>query len=123
MNRLPARVSGDARVARLLRDWYAPPGDAYWGTLEEKILATIAAAHREERAWALSLEPWVRVGLAAAGIAIAAASLVLLETRGTDAHAVYEAVIVTPQSYAAAVATAGAGARGREATLEYVISH
>ncbi|GAC1686823.1 MAG: hypothetical protein NVS9B3_05280 [Gemmatimonadaceae bacterium] len=123
MTRLPARLTGDARVARLLRSWYAPPGDAYWETLEEKILTSLAQARQEERAWALSLEPWVRAGLVAAGIAIAAASLVALGTRASESHMAYEAVVVTPASYAAAVATAGRGAIGREATLEYVISH
>lgn len=110
----------DDDLTRALRRLYAPPADAsYWETLEQRILARIAA----DAEWWQPLAGWARVSLLAAAAALVIASLALTRTRAEEARIAFEAVIETPRTPSLQMATEqGTVQREREATLRYVIA-
>ncbi len=110
----------DDDLTRALRAVYATPTDpAYWAALEARIMARLA---REEDAWWRPFRDWVRIGLVAAALAIAAAGLALVHSREVEARVAYQTIVETPRTLAEQIVTETSGLPEREATLRYVIS-
>jgi hypothetical protein len=105
-------------LTRDLRRLYAAPADeAYWSALERRIMARVA-----EEEWWEPLAAWVRVGVVAAGLALAVASLALVRSHQAEARMAYQTVIETPRTAPLQMATESGTASERDALLRYVIS-
>ena len=122
---------GDARIAGLLRDLYAPPaGGAYWEGLHSRIMASIAR-HRVSVIpvnWWSDLASWTAPGLAAAALLFVAAGILWSRQNDEDLRTTYEAVTepVASDVLPGAVQVVTAphdGSSQREATFRYVLSH
>lgn len=82
------RLVRDDTLTQALRAIYAPPsGDAYWMTLEQRIMTGLDA----EEAWYTVSDHWLRTGLvaAAAMLVVAGALFVRAQTR-LDRRMAYE---------------------------------
>ena len=107
-------------VLRALRALYAgPQHPVYWEVLEARIMGRIA---QDGDAWWTAFQGWVRLGLAAATVALVAAGMALVQSREADARMAYQSVVNTPRLLAQQIATETSGLPEREATLRYVIS-
>ena len=122
---------GDARIAGLLRDLYAPPAEgAYWEGLHSRIMASIAR-HRVSVIpvnWWSDLASWTAPGLAAAALLFVAAGILWSRQNDEDLRTTYEAVTepVASDVLPGAVQVVTAphdGSSQREATFRYVLSH
>ncbi|HET6761138.1 MAG TPA: hypothetical protein VFH13_03515 [Gemmatimonadaceae bacterium] len=122
---------GDAKLAALLRDAYAPPAaGAYWDGLERRIMANIAR-HRSALIpvnWWSDLASWTAPGLAAAALLFVAAGILWSRQEDEELRTTYEAVTEPVPSDvlpgAVQVVTAPRdGSSQREATFRYVMSH
>jgi hypothetical protein len=122
---------GDAELAGLLREVYAPPAEgAYWHLLEARIMANIAQ-HRSSLIpvnWWSDLASWAAPGMAAAALLFVAAGMLWSreqdEEMGTTYEAVTESVASDVLPGAVQVVTAPRdGSSQREATFRYVLSH
>ena len=121
---------GDAKLAGLLRELYAPPEGAYWDGLQARIMATIAG-HRAAVIpvnWWSDLASWTAPGLAAAALVFVAAGILWSRQNDEDLRTTYEAVTESVASDvlpgAVQVVTAPHdGSSQREATFRYVLSH
>lgn len=122
---------GDAKLAALLRDVYAPPAPgAYWNGLEGRIMANIAR-HRSTLIpvnWWTDLANWTAPGLAAAALLFVAAGILWSRQEDEELRTTYEAVTEPVPSDvlpgAVQVVTAPRdGSSQREATFRYVMSH
>lgn len=108
----------DDALTRALRELYAAPDDpAYWQGLEARILASVAA---EGDGWWMPYQEWMRTGLVAAGILVAAAALTLAELRTEQRREAVNSVIETPRTLAHQMATETTPLPDREATLRLV---
>jgi hypothetical protein len=122
---------GDAEIAGLLRDLYAPPAEgAYWEGLHSRIMANIGR-HRVSVIpvnWWSDLASWTGPGLAAAALLFVAAGVMWSRQNDEDLRTTYEAVTEPVASDvlpgAVQVVTAPLdGSSQREATFRYVLSH
>ena len=122
---------GDAEIAGLLRDLYAPPAEgAYWERLHSRIMANIDR-HRVSVIpvnWWSDLASWTGPGLAAAALLFVAAGVMWSRQNDEDLRTTYEAVTEPVASDvlpgAVQVVTAPLdGSSQREATFRYVLSH
>jgi hypothetical protein len=122
---------GDAKLAGLIRDLYAPPAEgAYWNGLEGRIMASIAR-HRSSLIpvnWWSDLASWTAPGLAAAALLFVAAGILWSREEDEEMRTAYEAVTEPVESDvlpgAVQVVTAPRdGSSQREATFRYVLSH
>jgi hypothetical protein len=122
---------GDAKLAGILRDVYAPPAEgAYWDGLEGRIMANIAR-HRASVIpvnWWSDLASWSAPGLAAAALLFVAAGILWSRQEDEEMRTTYEAVTEPVASDvlpgAVQVVTAPLdGSSQREATFRYVLSH
>jgi hypothetical protein len=122
---------GDAKLAALLREAYAPPAaGSYWDGLEGRIMANIAR-HRSALIpvnWWSDLASWTAPGLAAAALLFVAAGILWSRQEDEDLRTTYEAVTepVAPDVLPGAVQVVTAprdGSSQREATFRYVMSH
>jgi hypothetical protein len=122
---------GDAQLAGLIRDLYAPPAEgAYWNGLEGRIMASIAR-HRSSLIpvnWWSDLASWTAPGLAAAALLFVAAGILWSREEDEEMRTAYEAVTEPVESDvlpgAVQVVTAPRdGSSQREATFRYVLSH
>jgi len=122
---------GDAKLAGLLRDVYAPPAaGAYWDGLEGRIMANIAR-HRATLIpvnWWSDLASWTAPGLAAAALLFVAAGILWSRQKEEELRTAYEAVTEPVASDvlpgAVQVVTAPRdGSSQREAIFRYVLSH
>lgn len=122
---------GDAKLAGLLRDVYAPPAaGAYWDGLEARIMANIAR-HRSTLIpvnWWSDLASWTAPGLAAAALLFVAAGILWSRQKEEELRTAYEAVTEPVASDvlpgAVQVVTAPRdGSSQREAIFRYVLSH
>jgi hypothetical protein len=139
----------DAPVVDFLRRTYAAPDDLdYWTRLERRVMAGVSgsADALTSAEWWQPFAGWVRMGLAAAGLAAIVAGAALMQSRAAEGSAAYAAVLDAPVALPALQASAreprshagGArndpqlqrrleteaeAARAREATLRFVISH
>jgi hypothetical protein len=122
---------GDARLAGLLRDLYAPPAEgAYWEGLHSRIMANVAR-HRVSVIpvnWWSDLANWTGPGLAAAALLFVAAGMLWSRQNDEELSTTYEAVTepVASDVLPGAVQVVTAphdGSSQREATFRYVLSH
>jgi hypothetical protein len=105
-------------LTRALRRLYSAPADeAYWSALERRIMARVA-----EEEWWEPLAAWVRVGVVAAGVALAIASLAFIRSHHAEAEIAYQTVIETPHTGPLQMAIESGTTSEREAMLRYVIS-
>jgi hypothetical protein len=110
----------------LIRGAYAPPGgDAYWATLEQKIMARVASAEPVDTPWYSVLAPWARPALIAAVAIFALTGIVNYEVVNTDSQVAYDSVL---ESAPVGVGTTSEDLisleRGTEgAALSYYLSH
>ncbi|HET6681056.1 MAG TPA: hypothetical protein VFG84_07630 [Gemmatimonadaceae bacterium] len=115
----------DDEIRRTMRDMYAPPrGELYWRGLESRIMARIAKAADVE--WWSFFGGWVRVGLAAAAVAVIVAGTMLARSRDVQARLAYEEAIESASGIpVAGPASSRAAERdaARDATLRYVMSY
>jgi hypothetical protein len=108
----------DDTVTRALREVYAAPDDpVFWDALEARILMRVAA---EGDGWWLPFQEWMRTGLVAAGILVAAAALTLAQLRTDSRREAMQSVIETPRTLAHQMATETTPLPDREATLRLV---
>ncbi len=129
------RESGslDDVTARLIREAYLPPvpsgeaENAYWSALETRIMAGVAGgAPQNEAGWWSVLSGWAQVGLVAAGVLFAGASLLSNRLGEPEDQVAYEAVIPTSTFATSApvqLITASDRASQRDAALQYVLSY
>ena len=113
---------GEQDITNALRAIYAAPeGDAYWDSLESRILARVTDGGGE--GWSF-LDRWVGAGLAAAGLVAALLGVATMRARTAEAQDAFEAELEAPSGVplAAQARSAASDANGREATLRYVIS-
>lgn len=110
----------DDDLTRALRALYAEPEDeSYWNGLAHRIVGRLRA---EDGDWSLPLARWARIGVAAAGVALAIASLALTRSREAQAIVAYHTLIETPRAVPLQIATEQETGSEREATLRYVIA-
>jgi hypothetical protein len=120
----PALVRDDDELTSHLRAIVAPPADdAYWGGLEQRIMARIERGREEKRWWALSPQVY-QFGLLAAGLTLIVAASVFLRERALERRMAYETVIETPSGQPQQVwARRGLVPPDRQATLRAVTDH
>jgi hypothetical protein len=123
---------GDAKLAGMLRELYAPPAEgAYWNSLERRILDYVAIHGGSSLIpvnWWTDLAKWAAPGLAAAALIFVAVGMLWSRDNEEDLRATYEAVTepVTTDVLPGAVQVVIAphdGSSQREATFRYVLSH
>jgi hypothetical protein len=144
----PSPDAPDAPVVDFLRRTYIAPDDlAYWAELERRVMAGVRADVAIASEWWQPFAGWVRMGLAAAGLAAIVAGAALVQARAAEGSAAYAAVLDTPATTPVQAAArdgvryrvnAGSlsnpqaerrletdveAARAREATFRFVISH
>ncbi len=134
--KFPERSDRDALaepLVRLLRDAYAPPGnaasaEAYWHGLEQRILARTSVANfaNADGQWWSVLGGWAQAGLVAAAAIFALAGALNQRFNASESQFVYESVLQqnTPEVLSAPtdLLAAPEGSRS-DATLIYVLSH
>ena len=123
--------AGDAQLAGVLRDVYAPPAEgAYWDGLEGRVMAHISR-HRSTLIpvnWWSDLANWTAPGMAAAALLFVAAGILWSREKDEELRTTYDAVTESVASDvlpgAVQVVTAPYdGSSQREATFRYVMSH
>src|SRR5688572_15306587 len=124
----------DERTARAIRDAYRPSvaageaENAYWSTLERRIMARVANAGlaRSDQGWLSVLGGWSQVGLVAAAAIFAVAGVVSDRFGDADEQVAYESVVHTsPEVYStpAQIILASDKSGQRDAALQYVLSY
>src|SRR3954469_13942106 len=116
-------AGADLAVTRELRRAYAAPeGDAYWRSLEARILSRLTdAAYRID--WWDELDRWMRPALVAAAVVLLAAGIALFRTYQVEQQTAYEAML-TPAPSALPVETAVRHVlqEPRETTFRYLMT-
>lgn len=86
----------DAKTADLIRGLYSPPGgranSGYWENLGARIMARAGQPVADVGKWWLALEGWSKIGLAAAGIALAISGALLQKQWTDETSSAYEYV-------------------------------
>jgi hypothetical protein len=122
------------RTTRAIRSAYRPPvamGDAenaYWNTLERRIMARVASAGRAptDQGWLSVLGGWAQIGLVAAAAIFAVAGVVSDRFGDTEEQVAYESVVhSSPEVFSAPaqIITASDKSGQRDAALQYVLSY
>jgi hypothetical protein len=113
----------------LVRDAYLPASRAesetYWGGLEQRIMARVRSEGADSGWWSV-LAPWAQAGLVAATAIFALTSVINERISESDSQYAYESVVQTPTPDADASESLFSSAdktSGRDATVEYVLSH
>lgn len=113
----------------LVRDAYLPASpaesEAYWAGLEQRIMARVRSEGAESGWWAV-LAPWAKAGLVAATAIFALTSVINQRISESESQYAYESVVQTPTPDADAsesLFSASDRTSGRDATVEYVLSH
>ena len=115
---------GEDDVTRGLRDLYAAPAeDAYWRSLEARILSHLTEAGSRSFGWWDELDRWMRPLLVAAAVVLVAAGVALFRARQVDQDLAYEAML-TPAPSALPVETAVRPVlqERRETTFRYLMT-
>ena len=120
------RNSLDESMVLAIRDAYAPPGgDAYWGTLESRIMSRVTSHTASDTPWWSVLAPWARPALVAAAALFALAGAIEMQLTESEEQVAYDSVLqsVTPEVLATSeeLVSVQRGADG--ATLSYFLSH
>ncbi len=124
----------DERTTRAIRSAYRPPvalGDpenAYWNTLERRIMARVASAGLAptDQGWLSVLGGWAQIGLVAAAAIFAVAGVVSDRFGDTEEQVAYESVVhSSPEVFStpAQIITASDKSGQRDAALQYVLSY
>ena len=120
------RNSLDESLVSLIRDAYTPPGgDAYWATLESRIMSGVTSHKTADTPWWSVLAPWARPALVAAAALFALAGAIDMQLAEPEEQVAYDSVLqsVTPEVLATSeeLVSVERGADG--ATLSYFLSH
>ncbi len=112
----------DELHAALRAEYTAPAGESYWAALERRIMARIQS--QVAREWWSYFPGWVRIGLAAAAIALFVAGFAAWRTREAQEQMAYRELLDTPSELPILTETFrdGPNARTREATLRGLLS-
>lgn len=109
-------------ITNALRGLYAPPADeSYWSDLAQRIMARISNEN-EGDVWWQPFARLARVGVLAAGVALAIATIALTRDRAAEPSLAYEALTDTPRTSLLQIAIEPDVNSEREATLRYVIA-
>ena len=112
----------DQEVETALRQVYAAPREeSYWASLERRIMTRIQSEAARE--WWSYFPSWVRVGLAAAAVALLVAGFTAWRTRETQEHLAYRQLLDAPVELPllSEKLRDQPNAKTREATLRYLI--
>jgi hypothetical protein len=113
---------GDEEVRRGLRAVYAAPGDdAYWRSLEARILSRLTESAAATVSWWEELDRWMRPALVAAAIVLLAVSVAMFRSHQNAQHMAYEAML-TPTPYPVETAVRPVLQGHREATFRYLMT-
>ena len=105
-----------------LRRLYAPPVDeGYWSELAQRIMTRIAN-EADGDFWWQPFAQLARLGVLAAGVALAFVSITLTRDRAVDTSSTYDALIEAPRVAPLQIAIEQDISSEREATLRYVIA-
>lgn len=109
-------------LTNALRAIYAPPADErYWSDLAQQIMARVTS-DGESDAWWQPFARLARVGVLAASVALAVASIALTRSRAVDTRLAYDALSEAPRTPPLQIAVEPDPISEREATLRYVIA-
>ena len=112
----------DQEMHSALRALYGAPADeSYWAALERRIMARIQSEAARE--WWSYFPSWVRVGLAAAAVALLVAGFAAWRTRETQESVAYRQLLDAPVELPilSEKLRDQPNAKTREATLRYLI--
>lgn len=117
------------QLTSLVREAYLPSqpaeSESYWAGLEQRIMARVRDDGADSGWWAV-LAPWARAGLVAATAIFAVMSVINQRISDSESQYAYESVVQTPTPDADAsesLFSASDKTSGRDATVEYVLSH
>jgi hypothetical protein len=124
----------DERTARAIRNAYRPPvasvdaENAYWNTLERRIMARVASAGLApgDQGWLSVLGGWSQIGLVAAAAIFAVAGVVGDRFGDTEEQVAYESVVQSsPEVFSAPAQIIMASDKSgqRDAALQYVLTY
>jgi hypothetical protein len=109
-------------LTNALRSIYAPPADeSYWSDLAQRIMARVSS-EGDGDAWWQPFARLARVGVLAAGVALAIASIALTRDRTAEPSLAYETLSDMPRPSLLQIAIEPDVNSEREATLRYVIA-
>jgi hypothetical protein len=122
---IDSRIGPNGReddLTSALRSLYAPPTDeGYWSELAQRIMVRITN-EADGDAWWQPFSRLARLGVLAAGVALAVVSITLTRERAADTHSPYETIIEAPRAAPLQIAIEQDISSEREATLRYVIA-
>ena len=114
-------------LSSLIRNMYQPPVgapgiEAYWATMERRIIARVATEGSGDGSWWTELAPWSRVGLVAAAAIFAIAGVINRQI-GDDSQFAYDSEVeaTTPASQELVSVQDGSSDSG-PAALRYYLS-
>lgn len=109
----------DERITAGLRTLYAAPeGDAYWRSLEARVLSRLTESPTV--AWWDELDHWMRPALVAAAVVLVASGVAMLRAYQAEREVAYEAML-TPSTLPVETAVRPM-LQGREATFRYIMT-
>jgi hypothetical protein len=109
-------------MTNALRRLYAPPADeGYWSDLAQRIMTRISN-ESEGDVWWQPLARLARVGVLAAGVALAVASIALTRDRAAEPSLAYDTLADAPHTSLLQIAIEPDANSEREATLRYVMA-
>jgi hypothetical protein len=109
-------------ITGALRELYAPPADeGYWSDLAQRIMTRISN-ESEADTWWQPFARLARVGVLAAGVALAIASIALTRDRAAEPSLAYETLTDMPRTSLLQLAIEPDVNSEREATLRSVIA-
>lgn len=113
----------DDEVARGLRALYAAPADeAYWRSLEARILSRLTETVTPAIGWWDELDRWMRPALVAAALVLLATGVAVLRSYQLRQETVYEAML-TPTALPVETAVRPMLQEQREATFRYLMTN
>lgn len=122
---IDSRIGPNGReddLTSALRRLYAPPADErYWSELAQRIMARVTS-EGEVDVWWQPFARLARVGVLAAGVALAVASIALTRDRTVDTRLAYETILDTPSAAPLQIAVEQDISSQREEMLRYVIA-
>lgn len=112
----------DDELQRALQAHLAPPGDdAYWESLEQRIMGRVRGeATREWWSW---FPGWVRLGVAAAAAAILFAGVASWQTRAAQERMAYREIFDASNEVPVLSERDAPPHRERDQTLRYLLTH
>jgi hypothetical protein len=110
----------DRRILRALAAEYQAPRDpAYWGSLEDKIMARVEGADD----WLWAFRTWGRAYLAAAALALIALGVTAWRERVTERQLAYETVVESRPALPVQLRERLVDGSQHDATLRYVYGY